>query len=616
MTAIQDVKETNATAESKTAAVTPPGRVEITVSEIIQKGRAPVKSRMKSFWYTIAFSLLFFASLPPVGWSWTAWFALVPLCLLILKPEFKPRAYWGIYGGGLLFSLAISQWMRLGDPLMYFAWLATALYIPSFFVAFVAASRVAVQRGRLPLVAVVPLAWAGVEYLRGTLFTGMPWFFLSHSQYHWIELIQISDLVGAYGVSALLAMVSAALALLIAKRASTHKESKTVNQTAFSQAAITLLIFSCVLGYGYWRRNHEPFTAGPRVALIQGNFVSSLQPTHRAEEILDTHEQLTAVSVMHRPDLVVWPESMFPYPLFVSDPMATDEELEQMAPQVPVEVWRDARVPNRLRELSERAKAGLLVGLTAHEVSEAGVRHFNSAQFVKPGQGVAQRYDKMHLVPFGEYLPLRDAIPFLSSITPIAADRGLTAGAAPKCIQYGDWSFAPLICFEDTVPHLVTRIVRDLDGREHARPVDCLVNLSNDGWFHGSAEHDLHLMISAFRAVETRTPVVRAANVGISAFIDGDGVIREPEVYFDADAESPEEAKAAMRDPDSGRFHRGFNGVFVDTVALDPRTSVYTQYGDLFAGGGASLVVLLLAFASVVRVRGWFRDGTDSTHKQ
>ena len=110
--------------------------------------------------------------------------------------------------------------------------------------------------------------------------------------------------------------------------------------------------------------------------------------------------------------------------------------------------------------------------------------------------------------------------------------------------------------------------------------LDCLVNLTNDGWFHGSSELDQHLITAAFRAVECRTPMVRAVNTGISAVIDGDGVIREPDVFFDGD----NEGRQSMRDPQTGRWHKQLNAVLVDTIPLDGRASLYVTWGDWFAG--------------------------------
>ena len=129
--------------------------------------------------------------------------------------------------------------------------------------------------------------------------------------------------------------------------------------------------------------------------------------------------------------------------------------------------------------------------------------------------------------------------------------------------------------------------------------VDCLVNLTNDGWFHGSSELDQHLITAAFRCVETRTPMVRAVNTGISAIIDGDGVVVEPDVFIDAD----EKGRESMRDPHTGRWHKQLNAVLIGNVPLDNRHSLYLAYGDWFAGICCFCTIFLLMIGAILRKR-------------
>jgi apolipoprotein N-acyltransferase len=136
---------------------------------------------------------------------------------------------------------------------------------------------------------------------------------------------------------------------------------------------------------------------------------------------------------------------------------------------------------------------------------------------------------------------------------------------------------SPIICFEDTVPQLVRGIAAGADQK-----IDVFVNLTNDGWFAGSSELDQHLITASFRCIETRTPMVRAVNTGCSAIIDGDGVVRDPEVFIDGDAKSAEEAKSFV-DPETGRWSKSLNAALVGNVPLDNRTSVYVRTGDWFA---------------------------------
>jgi apolipoprotein N-acyltransferase len=196
------------------------------------------------------------------------------------------------------------------------------------------------------------------------------------------------------------------------------------------------------------------------------------------------------------------------------------------------------------------------------------VRTYNSAVLIRPDGTLAGRYDKLHRVVFGEYIPLVETFPWLRNLTPFGAHFGIDAGLACAVFDHNGFRFAPIICFEDTVPQLVRTIMNTTSEATPAGPrrVDFLVNLTNDGWFHGSSELDQHLITAAFRCVECRTPMVRAVNTGISAFIDGDGVIRRKALGLKNGESKLEEA------------------VVVDNVPLDTRRSPYLAGGDWFPG--------------------------------
>ena len=212
----------------------------------------------------------------------------------------------------------------------------------------------------------------------------------------------------------------------------------------------------------------------------------------------------------------------------------------------------------------------------------------------------AGRYDKRHRVVFGEYIPLRDELPFMQSLTPFTEvpgqPFGIAAGAGAVGFTIDDagadgrhtYTIAPLICYEDTLPHLVRATVRSLRNGDGDGP-DVLAVLSNDGWFADSAEQTQHLAVSLFRAVETRTPLVRASNTGVSAVIDGDGRVRAPAVYLDEHGKKSSPRAA----PDD------VAGVLIADVPLDPRRSPYLATGD----GPAALCLLAAACGLVLNLR-------------
>lgn len=572
----------------------------------------------------LASAVLLWCSFTPVNASPLAWLAPLPL-LLLIRAEARPRwTMTALYVTSFFGQLAMLQWMRLGDPTMYIAWVALSLYMAFYTVLFVAISRVAVHRWSVPMVVAAPIVWTGFEFARAHLLTGFSWYYLGHSQYRWLEMIQVSDLVGAYGVSFVIVASAAALALLVPhpwmiRLRLAHPATGPVTAAGLTfgqlvQVVCGVLLFAACLGYGYVRRGQAEFQPGPRVALIQGNFLASLRvPSPPPDQIYLTHLRLTAMAVREQPDIVVWPEAMFPWPLLEAEEGMTDEQLQMVAPFARPDVWRANSARKTLEMESQRAGAALVIGVDAWRADPNRIHRFNSAAFVRPDVGLMTRYDKMHRVPFGEYIPLRDSLPWLSQFSPYRGDWGLDRGAGPAVFEYGKWRMAPVICFEDTVPHLVRNVVASGSDFERGQPVDMLVNLTNDGWFHGSSELDQHLITAAFRAVECRAPIVRAVNTGISAVVDGDGSILDPEVYLTEESRNAEPgAKIAARDPRTGAWKKQINAAVVHTVPLDSRRSLYVRYGDWFAASCAAAVVGLALSQCVPRRKGVADQVTDA----
>jgi apolipoprotein N-acyltransferase len=201
----------------------------------------------------------------------------------------------------------------------------------------------------------------------------------------------------------------------------------------------------------------------------------------------------------------------------------------------------------------------LLLGIDAVHFSNEGYQHFtendfNSALFVDSQGKPLSQYDKMHPVMFGEYIPLADWFPFLYRVTPLTG--GLTTGTKLVSQKLGDFRYAPNICYETVIPHLIRRQVSQL--RAQGEEPDVLVNITNDGWFRGSSELDMHLACGVFRAVEMRKPLVISANTGFSAWIDSDGHIVQ---------------QGARRAAD----------VIIAKPQIDSRHSFYVDHGDWFS---------------------------------
>lgn len=584
------------------------------VQKIIATGKAtPIAragSKRSAALLTAVSLLLLWLSFSPMEFAPLAWIALVPLCQLLRLRTLPSMCLSTVWLIAVVWAIATLQWMRLGHPAMHLALLALAIYVGLYFPAFVWIGRRCIARG-IPLWLTVPIVWTAMEYARAYLLTGFSWYYLGHTQYRWLSLIQISDVVGTYGITFVVALVSGALAeqvplSLLKKWNLETSEPPHVAVSRFPLIVAVTVIAACCL-YGTLRKTSpDAFPPGPAFALIQGNFTPEVK--HDRDETVTryrVHDALMRSSVKLQPDFIVWPETMFSWPEQSAAEGVTDEDILSQIPadvvrdygnqaSILAEPFRSREVQTRLANDAQACGAAIVMGLEAMVAEKDRLRVYNAAAFARPDVGYAGRYDKIHRVVFGEYIPLRDLFPWLTDLTPFGANFGIDAGTDVKLFEYAGFRIAPLICFEDTVPHLVRRMAnqKDIDGRQ----CDALVNLTNDAWFHGSSELDQHLITSAFRCVETRTPMVRCVNGGISAFIDGNGQIREPDQILmmsePLQGLTPELTPVAgMRDPETGVWRRQFSGIVFGQLPLDPRTSMYVQLGDWFAA--ACLLITL-----------------------
>jgi apolipoprotein N-acyltransferase len=560
-------------------------------------------------------ALLLWLSFPPIDWSLLAWFALVPLAVLIRAhwqsgttlqpmghidvPPSLPRCklrslpiYRPALAGGLLFSLLAVQWIRYADdsgPSGYYGWWALAFYMSLYFPLFLLVARMAVLRFRVPIILAVPTVWVGLEYLRSWLITGFPWYYLGHTQYESTRLIQIADWSGAYGVSFLVALVNGWIVELGVLPLVRPKARTRIEPRQLWRLVVVVGAIAGSMGYGAWRLRNAEETPGPRVAIMQTSVPQRVKEDEELiPEIHRSYWQQLAEAIPQQPQLVIWPETAYRYPLPIIATEATDNDLKRLLPDAELE-------PREIREFARRVKSNLvahaertgvpnLMGINTEILEPAGTRRFNSAFLIYPTGELSAPYHKIHLVPWGEYLPLRDSLPWLRVFTPHAsADYGLAAGTAPLRFTLHDWTFGVLICFEDTVPSAARAYVS-------TEPVDFLVNISNDGWFGvvapgeaeasmwRRAEHDVHMAISVFRTVECRRPLVRAVNTGISAIIDSSGRILKSSAL-------------------AGDRSRLASQVIVGDVPLDRRESIYSRTGD-WLGVTTFTLTILTCFAA------------------
>jgi apolipoprotein N-acyltransferase len=523
------------------------------------------RSWLKVLALSLGSSVLLWLSYYPAACGWLGWVALVPLLCLVRIQASSRVIYLSAWLGILVFFAAVIQWMRVADWRMYFTWLGLTFYCSWFVLLGLYLIRSLDRRTRLPLVVTVPAVWTALEFARAHLLTGFPWYYLAHTQHQYLVLIQISDLGGAYGVSFLVAALNAfvfellqllpalRLGLGVVPKLSSHRA------LAFQGVGIALLL-AATIAYGEWRMSQNSFEPGPKLALLQGNLDQRIRNQASSKddakiavaEIVKHYEHLSDQAILSRPEMIVWPETSYPSGWYEVSP---DLPRDRAPPEWILISGDSAAVA---RNIGRRWRTNVLLGTNGYVLrADERPESFNSAILIRPDGQVAGRYDKIHRVPFGEFVPFRDWLPWMNKFAPYDFDYSISSGRQQTRFSLERYHFGVLICYEDTDPYLARQYVRD--GPEPK--VDFLVNISNDGWFDGTSEHEEHLAICRFRAVECRRAVARAVNMGISAIIDGNGLV------------------VALPGADLAHSKK-VAAVLTGAVPIDRRQSLYAQWGD------------------------------------
>jgi len=473
-------------------------------------------------------------SFPRPSLSLLAWVALVPLFLVMDKRPFRSG-----FAAGMAFFGVVLYWLnivmttygRLAPVFSLVAYLLLVAYLSLFFATVTWAACRLREKSGLSIALTLPVLWVALEFVRSFLLSGFPWASLGYSQNH-LLVMQSADLFGLYGISFLLVLSNALLAQTLGRRG-----LGLFAALPWRAWGVFFLLLGLNLGYGYFRLQafDRPPEKGLRVGLIQGNIDQSLKwdPAYQAETVALYGQLSRQAAAKDDLDLILWPESATPFYF---------QEGEELAAQV-------AAVP-------VDTEAFLLFGSPAYQVVNRSFRYLNSA-FLLDAQGeTLGRSDKVHLVPFGEYVPFGAYLPFIDKLVVGVGD--FSPGIISPLPMNGA-RLGTLVCFEGIFPELARDYVR--------RGSDLLVNITNDAWFGRSSAPYQHLAMTRFRAIENRIWVARAANTGISAVISPIGVI---------DRQTP-------------IFERGYLNA---EVGLGSTPTVYTRYGDV----GPVLALILGAF--------------------
>ncbi len=476
------------------------------------------------------------ASFPRPEAAGVAWLALVPLLICLSDRSPKAGFFWGLIAG-LAHYLTLQYW--LVDTLKVYGQLPLAVSFSAFFLlAFYQALYIGlfsmIMTGIRLRPAFGPVAagavWVTLEYLRTLLFSGFPWELLGYSQYKQLRLIQIADIAGVYGVSFLIVLVNAVIFYgWLAWTGKSWQGARVEKKTAAGAALLTAVLVVLVCIYGQWRvAGLEDHLAGLRhrkVAVLQGN----IRQSHKwdaafRQTTVDQYLSLADRLKPQEPELVVMPETALPFYFFYDKPLT-----------------------NKVRQAARQMNSYLLTGAPSCEKRDDAYALFNSAYLIDTSGNVAGRYDKVHLVPFGEYVPFGKWLPIENLVAGIG---DFEPGNQGRVLFMNDCGLGLQICYEMIFPAGARRMAKN--------GADILVNLTNDAWYGKTSAPYQHFSMTILRAVENRRAVVRAANTGISGWVAPTGRIRDATPIF----------------VDSARLYEVPEG--------GPGT-LYTEWGDLFA---------------------------------
>ena len=497
--------------------------------------------------------ILLILSFPPFNLYPLAWVSLVPLLHTIEGRETKKIFNAGLVTGSVYFLGTVywvfnSMYVYGNIPavaslfLLVLLCLYLALYIGVFSVVF----NLIYVRVHVPALVIAPALWVTLEYARTYIITGFPWSLLGYSQFSFLPMIQISDITGVYGISFLVASFNGLIFDLMRQRRTVMSE---VSQRKFvmSGAMALALIIIASLIYGMAKLKHNEQANNITVTVLQGNIDQDKKWDRKHQrEVIDTYKDLTLAAASEQPDLVVWPESALPF-IFGYDNDLTNEVID----------------------LQKQINAHMLIGSVLLKGSEKGKSLLsNSVIMLSPGTDAIEVYDKIHLVPFGEYVPLGNLFPFIKKLVVAIGD--FVHGKDVTVMNTPFAKIGNLICYEIAFPGLVRKFID--------KGANLIVTVTNDAWFGRTSAPYQHFSMAVFRAIENRVPVARSANTGISGFIDSRGrIIQKSDIFV----------KASL----------------TNKISVGNEKSFYAGHGDVFAYA-CLIITLIMLLAGIFRKLG------------
>jgi apolipoprotein N-acyltransferase len=439
---------------------------------------------------------------PRYNFEILAWFAFIPLFSAIEAKTPQFAALSGFITGMVFYSWGLSwinntliNYGNLPQVVSFMVLGLLAAYLSFYTALFCYLIRRVCKDNQVLLFLFAPVLWTAMEYIRSTHSEyGFSWLGLGYSQFQTLPIIQMAEITGVYGVSWLIMLVNVGLYLAW----KSWKRGPGLNM-GVRFLSVTMLVLVLSLGYGSLALNRAVKAPSLTVALIQGNVEQAMKwnPVYQ-RVVMSKYKDLTLKAAQSKPQLIVWPETATPF-FYNQHPPGTEF----------------------VKDLARQIATPILFGSPFTE----NAIHYNSAYLVTKMGETQNRYDKIHLVPFGEFVPFRKILFFIEKMVVMIGDFG--RGKEATLFDVAGYKAGVSICYEMIFPDLMRQAVKN--------GANFLVNITNDAWFGKSAASYQHRSMGALRAVENRVPIVRAANTGISGTITANGALQdETELFVEA----------------------------------------------------------------------------------
>lgn len=506
----------------------------------------------------------------PWNHGWLCWIALVPLIGATWFSASTPRRQFALgYFAGLVFFTSTFYWLGSLGKLFGTAWLlGLPLLLAAYFGVYfgfwtwllgrlvdgAAPSAFLSSRRNLTTAFFAACAWVAHEWVRSWMFGGFGWNGIGIALHGDLAMIQIVDITGVAGLSFLVVFANV-MGVIIIRRIVAEFGPIFLKKVRW-EFSFTVAMIALVFAYGV-RALIGPQRAGApvRIAAVQPNIPQAVKFSGASEDlVMQQLDELTSLAATASPQLLLWPEAATPRGMY-----------------------DDKRNYEFVMDEAARGDFSLLIGTTDSDPDLH--TDYNVATLLSDRGRSIQTYRKMHLVPFGEYIPGRHIVPLIARIAGDLVPSDFSTGKEFTVMEMAAPAvqFSPLICFEDSVGDLTRKFI--------LRGANLLVNLTNDGWFLETAGAEQHVANALFRAVENRRPLMRCTNTGVTCSVDSLGRV----------------------DRWLKPFERGF-AVREVHVPVDAGLTFYTRHGEWFNNSAVAVTALYLGFLSVAKVRRRFRE--------